>query len=123
MFHCLVLFAVDDETDREDIEDSFERDLLLLHLLVYGQCCLCADLQLVADTFFREFLLEWLDELGHKLLSVSLRALELVCDSPVLLWFSITEVDVLEFALYIVESQLVGERYVQHHGLENLPFA
>ena len=102
VFDVPVLFAVDDEPDCEYVEDALERHILLLHLLVDGQCCLGADLQFVFDAFVTEFLLQRFDELGHELLPVALCALELVGDGPVLLRLSISEIDVLHLALDVV---------------------
>ena len=123
MLDCSVLFAVDDESDGEYVVHTFERHLLLLHLLVDRKGSLCADLKLVVDALIDELLLERLDELLHQLLPVAFGALELVCDGSVLLRLGVTEVDVLHLALDVVKTELVGKRNVQHHCLQNLPLA
>ena len=117
-----VLLTVYDEADGKHIEDTFERHLLFLHLLVDGEGCLRPYFQLVLYAFIQKFLLEGLDELHHQFLSVSLCTFELVGDGPVLFRVGISEIYVLHFTLDIVQSQLVGKRYVQHHGLKDFPF-
>ena len=69
-----------------------------------------------------EFLLQRFDELGGEFLAVLLGRLELVGDAPVLLGFGEAEVDVFHFAFHVVESQLVGQRDIEHQGLKDLPF-
>ena len=123
MLDSSVFLTVNDESDGEHVEDSFERNLLLHHLPVYGQCSLRADLQLVLNSFFRQFLLKRLDELGHKSFPVLLGALELICYRSVLFRLCVAEVNILHFALDVVKAQLVRQRNVQHHGLQNLSFA
>ena len=73
--------------------------------------------------FVGKLLLERLDELCHQLLAVPFRALELVGDCSVLLGIGVAEVYVLHLALYVVQTQLVGKGNVEHHCLQNLPFA
>ena len=102
MLYLFVFFAVYDEPDRKYVKDTLEGNLLLLHLLIDGERCLGTDFQLILYAFIREFLLKWFDELSHELLPVLLCALELVCDSPVLLRFGMTEIDVLHLALDVV---------------------
>ena len=102
MFHLLVLFTVDDEPYGENIEDAFERHLLLLHFAVDGQGSLGPNFQLVVNPVVRELLLERLNEAGHQFLTVGLGALELVGDGSVLLRFSIPEIDVFHLAFDVV---------------------
>ena len=104
MFDFSVLLAVNDESDSENIEDSFERNLLLLHLLVYRQSRLGTYLQLILYSFIRELLLQRLDELGHELLPVAFGTFKLVGNGPVLLRLGISEVDVLHLALDVAQS-------------------
>ena len=102
MLHSPVFLAVDDESDGKDVVYAFERHLLLLHLLVYGQRGLRAYLQLVLYAFVRKLLLQRFNELRSQLLSVALRTLELVRDGPVLLGICMTEIYVLKLALDII---------------------
>ena len=107
-----LLLAIDDETDRKHVKHSLERHLLLLHLLIYRKRSLRADLQLILDTLVGKSLLERLDELCHELLTVSLRAFQLVGYRPVLLRLRMSEIDLLHLSLYVVKAELVGERNI-----------
>ena len=118
-----VIRTVDDEADREHVEDAFERDLLLDHLGPDGVGGLGADLQLVLDAGFRKLHLQGLDELRHQLFPVLLGSLQLVGDEAVLLRFRVAEVDVLHLPLHVVQAQLVRQRDVQHQGFQDLPLA
>ena len=122
MFNRPVFFAVNDESDCKYIENPFKRNLLLLHLLVNGESGLCPDFQLILYTFVRELLLQRLDELCHELLSVSFSAFELVCYGSVLLRICISEIDVFEFALDVVKTELMCQRNIKHHCLKDLSF-
>ena len=102
MFSLPVLFAVNDEANRKHIEDTFKRYLLFLHLLIYGQCSLCPDFQLVVNALIQKLLLEGLDELHHQFLPVTFGTPELVRDCSVLLRLGMPEIDVLHLALYII---------------------
>ena len=123
LFSVRVWRAVNYEPDGKNIIDSFERHLLLAHLVVDGPGCLGPDFQLVLDTFVRKLLLERLNELNHQFLTVLFCGFELVGDGPVLLRVGIAEIYVLHLALHIVETELVGEWYIEEKGLEVLPFA
>ncbi len=122
LFRLGVRLAVDDEADGEDIIDSLERNLLLLHLSPDGICRLGPYLQLVMDAVVGKGLLERFDELLGQPLAVPFRGLELIGEGPVLLRLGETEVDVLHLALDVVESELVGQRDVKHQGLKDFPF-
>ena len=104
MLDRLVFFTVYDEAYSEYVEDSFKRNLLFLHLLIDGQGSLCADLELVLDALVRKLLLERLYELCHKFLPVPFGALELVCYGSVLFRFGITEIDIFQFTLDVIQA-------------------
>ena len=123
MFCLPVILAINDETYCEHIEDTFERHLLLLHLLVDGQGCLGADLQLVGYAFIGKFLFKRLNELSHQLLTVSFSTFQLIGNGSVLLRIGVTEVDVFHLALDVIKTELVGEGNVQHHCLQHLSFS
>ena len=102
MFSLSVLFAVNDETNRKHIEDTFKRYLLFLHLLIYGQCGLCPDFKLVVNALIQKLLLERLNELHHQFLPVTLSTFKFVRDCSVLFRLGMPEIDVLHLALYII---------------------
>ena len=120
LLHYRVVLAVDDETYREHIENPFEAHLLGLHLAVDRIGALGAYLQFVLDARFRELLLQRPYELQGELLAVLLGSLELVCDSPELLRIGVLEADVAHLVIDVVQSQLMGQRHIEHHSLEQL---
>ena len=61
-FALVVGVAVDDEPYGENVIDTLERNLLLLHLLVDGVGGLGPDFQFVSDTCIGQFLLERTDK-------------------------------------------------------------
>ena len=113
-----VVGAVDDEAYREYVVYAFEGHFLHLHLAVDGECALGARLQLVFYAGFRELALEGAYEFGGQLLAVLFGGLELVGDGPVLLGVGVAEVDVAELRVDVVEAELVGQRHVEHGGLQ-----
>ena len=99
---------------------ALEGDFLHLHLAVDGERALGARLELVADARFGELAFEGAYELGGQLLAVLLGGLELVGDGAVLLGVGVAEVDVPQFGVEVVEAELVGQRHVEHRGLQQL---
>ena len=106
--------AVNDEPYGENVIDTLEWNLLLLHLLVDGVGGLGPDFQLVSDTCIGQFLFERTDKFLREFHPVFLSGFQLVGDEAVIHGVGEPEVYVLKFALDIVESKLVGERNVQH---------
>ena len=68
----------------------------------------------------RELLLQRTDELLSEFLAVLLCCLELVCDGPELLRVGVLEAYVAHLVIDVVQSKLMSQRHIEHHGLEQL---
>ena len=118
VLYLLDRLAINDESHSEHVEHAFERHFLGQHLLIDAVRGLRADLYLILNARRIQLFLKGFDEFTPKLFPILRRSGQFVSNRTILLRLGELEIDVLEFALYVVKSQLMGQRDVKHKGLE-----
>ena len=108
--------CVDDDSDGKEVIYTFEGALLLLHLLPDGVDALGASLHVIFQSGSIEFLLDRLDEAGDIGITRSLGGIQLLLDHIVGIVLQILQAQVFQFALQLVETQLVGEWGIEVAG-------
>ncbi len=112
--------AVDDDAQGEDVVDPFERHALFVHLGPDRVDRLCAALDVVFDPLTVHPLEDRLQKAADEGLTLLLGLLELRADMLVVLRLEVFQGDVLQFALQVVEAQLVGDLGVEVQALPAL---
>ena len=112
----LLSWSVDDDSDGEEVIYTLEGALLLLHLLPDRVDTLGAALHVIFQSGSIEFLLDRLDEAGDIGIARSLGGIQLLLDHIVGIVLQVLQTQVFQFALQLVESQLVGEWGIEVAG-------
>ena len=116
----LLARAVDDDAQGEDVVDPLERYVLLAHLGPDGEDRLGAALDVVLHAQGPQPLLDGHQEAGDEGTPLGGRLLELGHDVVVVLRLEVFEGYVLQLALDLVETQLVGDLRIEVHRLPAL---
>ena len=116
----LLVRAVDDDADGEDVVDALEGHVLLVHLRPDREDRLRAALDVVFHAEAVEPLGDRHEEAGDEGAALLGALLEFRDDVLVVLRFEVFEGDVLQLALDFVETQLVGDLGVEVHRLPAL---
>ena len=104
----LALVRREDDADSQDVVNLVEGDMLVLHLRPDGVRRLHAFLNIILDAHLLQGFLNGCGELVEQLVTRPLGLLQLVLDAVVLVRMLVTETEVLQFRLHLVESQTVG---------------
>ena len=102
---------------RQDVIYLLEGDVLVLHLVPDGVGAFDACLEFVLYSHAVESLAYGSGELCEERIALRLRVGELVLDVIVLVRVLILERKVLQFGLYLVQSETVCQRSIDVHGL------
>ena len=106
-----------DDAHRKDVVYFFEGDMLVLHLVPDGVGAFHACLQFVLYAHAVESLAYGSGELCEERIALCLCVGEFVLDIVVLVGMLIFERKVFKFGLYLVQSESVGKRSIDVHGL------
>ena len=111
----LLLFngTVDDDTDGEEVIDTFEGTLLLLHLLPDAVDALRATLDVTVDTCCLHLLLYWFDETVDIGITGCFRLTQFFADMVVGVVLHILKREVFEFTLQLIESEFMSQRRIE----------
>ena len=112
----LLSWCVDDDSDGKEVIYTLEGALLLLHLLPDGVDALGASLHVIFQSGSIEFLLDRLDESGDIGIARCLGGIQFLLDHIVGIVLQILQAQVFQFALQLVETQLVGEWGIEVAG-------
>ncbi len=112
--------AVDDDAQREDVVNPLERNVLLAHLVPNRVDRLGAALYVVADALTVDLVGDRLQETGYEGPAFALGLLQTAVDIFVIARLQPLEGQILQFALEVVESQLVSYLGIEIHALPAL---
>ena len=112
--------TVEDDAQREDVVDPFERHVLLVHLRPDREDRLRAALDVVVESLPVEPLDDRRQKTVDEGLAFALGLLQLAVDMLVLGRFEIAQGDVLQLALDRIEAQFVRDLGVEVHALPAL---
>ena len=107
------LWAVDDDTDSEEVIDAFEGTLLFLHLLPYTVDALRAPFDMTVDTSGLHLLLYRFDKPIYIRVACCLCGAEFLTDMIIGIVLHILQREVFEFTLQVVESELMCQRSIE----------
>ena len=105
LFEC----RIDDDTDGKQVVNTLEVTLLLLHLLPDGVDGLCAALHVELQSDGLQPLPDGFDETINVGVAALLRGVQLLLDHVVGIVLQVLQRQVLELALQLVETQLMGK--------------
>ena len=109
MLLAFLALALNNDADGKKVVNSLKAALLLFHLLPDGVNALRAALHVELQTGFRQLFLNRLDEFLDVGVAALLRGIEFLLDHVVGIMLQILQRQVLQLALQLVETQLVGE--------------
>ena len=110
------LSHIKDDAHGQNVIDLLKGDVLVLHLAPDAVRCLYAGLYLIADARFVQLLTDGGCKLVKLGIQIVLHAGKITGYLRIFLGMFVTEAEVFQFLLYLVQSQAVGQRGIDVKG-------